>query len=34
VDRLLWLLRWVSPLVISAGLLISVVDLVRSWGVG
>jgi len=34
VGRLLWLLRWVSPLVISAGLMISVVDLARSWGVG
>jgi neurotransmitter:Na+ symporter, NSS family len=31
VARVLWLLRWVSPIAISAGLLISVVDLARSW---
>ena len=28
---ILFFLRWVSPVVIAAGLLISVVDLVRNW---
>ena len=31
VERVLWLLRWVSPIAISAGLVISLVDLARSW---
>ena len=28
---ILFFLRWVSPVVIAAGLLISVVDLIRNW---
>ncbi|MFM1811664.1 MAG: hypothetical protein RLZZ336_602, partial [Cyanobacteriota bacterium] len=31
VSRLLWLLRWVSPTAISIGLVISLLDLARSW---
>jgi len=34
VKRLLWLLRWVSPIAISTGLVISLVDLARSWTAG
>ena len=33
VSALLWALRWVSPVVISLGLVVSITDLVRSgWG--
>jgi NSS family neurotransmitter:Na+ symporter len=34
VRRLLWLLRWVSPTAISIGLVISLLDLARSWSGG
>ncbi|MBU6249839.1 MAG: sodium-dependent transporter [Cyanobacteria bacterium REEB417] len=34
VGSLLWLLRWVSPCAISIGLVISLVDLARSWAGG